>query len=91
MERQKKSKLMIIVTYSDKAYLFRREGRTKHVYLAKLSDVDLISQKLGIPKNETLDLLLQLVKERRKRTTKRDIKDLMELILFDPELYFGSQ
>lgn len=85
-----KSKLMIVVPYSDRAYLFKREAKTnKHLYIARLDELDVISRELQLPKNEALKLMLELVTERLQRTRKRNVKELMELILFDPSLYFN--
>ena len=89
IERTEKSKLIIVVTYSDNAYLYKLEGSTKHVFLARLNDLDAISKKLDISKNEAFDLLLKLVRERRERTIKHSVRELMDLILSNPELYFG--
>jgi len=82
-----KPKLMIKVTY-DAAYLFMRDKK-KQVYVAKLSDLDTISTKLGISKDETFRLLLDLVKNRLERTTRNDVRKLMEDVMFDPTFYFG--
>ena len=56
------------------AYLFIRQN-SKQVYVAKLDEVDIISQKLGIPKDETLQLLLKLVKERMEKQQKMTLKN----------------
>ncbi len=87
MERTKPN-LVIKVTYDDAAYLFTKNGN-KQTYVAKLNQLDVISSKLGITKEEAFKILLELVRERLKNTNKEHIRTLMEDILFDPNYYFG--
>ena len=80
-------KLIVVVSHG-KGYLYRREGTnrsSKHAYIAKLNDIKSISERLLLSREEAIDLILELAKQRLKRTEKSSTRELMELILFDPK------
>ena len=87
--REKNRRLIIKLSYSE-PYLYERVGSEPQRFVAKLSDLDTISKKFGKTREETLNILLDLVKRRAERTTKVDVKEKMELILFEPHLFFET-
>lgn len=84
----------ILVVSHGKGYLYRREGKkcegNKHVYIGRLNDLKPVCEELGISREEAINFILELIKQRLKRTKKEPSKQLMEIILFDPELYFSN-
>jgi hypothetical protein len=83
-------KYIIKVLYGSKAYLFtKKEG--KQVYIARLDDLNTISEEMGKPKEEVLEIVLDLVRSRRANTKRNEVRELMDVILFDPYLYFGLE
>lgn len=88
--KQKTRKLMIKFSYSEDSYLYERTEDGSQRFLAKLNDLITISNKLNITQKEAFELILDLVKKRKERTSKPLMREKMELILFDPYLYFGD-
>lgn len=93
LDRQECCKLgnLIVVVSRGKAYLYRSEGPRKqrnHAYIGRLNDIESISQKLSITKEEAINRILELAKKRLEKTKKAPTRELMELILFDPACYF---
>ena len=82
-------RLIIKLSYSE-PYLYERYGSGPQRFVAKLCDLDTIAIKLGLTREEARDIVLNLVRKRAERTAKPDIKERMELILFDPFLFFET-
>ena len=79
--------LIVVVSFGH-AYLFMQE-KGKHTYIAKLNDLATIAEKMSLPQNEAKTLVLNLVSQRSQKTRYAATKELMELILFDPDFYFS--
>jgi len=88
--REDKRRFIIKFSYAEDSYLYERTGSGPQHFVAKLSDLNTIAIKLGITRKEAYNLVMDLVKKRFERTTKPDMKEKMELILFDPFLYFNG-
>ena len=86
---EKNRRFIIKLSYSE-PYLYERVGSGPQRFVAKLSDLDTIAKKLGKTREETLNIVLDLVRKRAERTTKSDVKEKMELILFEPYLFFET-
>ena len=87
--KEKNRRLLIKLSYSE-PYLYERVGSGPQRFVAKLSDLDTIAKKLGLTREETLNIVLDLVRKRAERTTKLDVREKMELILFEPYLFFET-
>ena len=85
----KKRCLLIKDSFSNDAYLYERFGSGPQKFIAKLNDLETIAKKIDLTKAQAFELLLELIRKRAEKTKKPDIKERMELILFDPYLYFG--
>lgn len=84
----KNRRLIIKSSFSEDSYLYERFGSGPQRFIAKLNDLNTIAKKLEVTREEAFNLVLDLVRKRAERTTKLDVKEKMELILFDPCLYF---
>lgn len=88
-ERAAKKKYIIKIPFEDfKIYLYAREKSGPQKFVAKLQDLDKIAMEMGLSREEALKIILKLLEERKKRTSKIVIKDIIELILFDPSTLF---
>ena len=88
--KRSKRRLIIKSSYSEDPYLYERIGSGPQRFVAKLSDLDTIAKKLGLTRKEAFNVVLDLVRKRAERTTKLDVREKMELILFDPYLFFEA-
>jgi len=71
-----------------KIYLYARHKSGPQKFIAKLQDLDKIAMEMGLSREDALKKILKLLEERKKRTSKIIIKDIIELILFDPSTLF---
>jgi len=79
--------LLIKVPY-DIPYVYKRRGSGPQTYIAKLSELDVIAERLHLSKEEALELLLNLIKKRLKKTRVNAVQQTLEAILSDPASYF---
>lgn len=86
MKRKSKDITLIIKIPYTIPYLYMRKGSGPQRYVAKLNETDIIANKLQLSKSETLDLLIDLIRQRLKRTRKDSVKKVLETILFDLSL-----
>jgi len=84
---EEKIRLIIKVPYLI-PYLYMSVGSGPQTYVAKLSQIGIIAEKLNISKDETLEILLDLVKKRLEKTQKEGVRETLRSILFDPYAYF---
>ena len=84
-------KYMIKIPFEDyRIYLYKRNEYGKQVYVAKIYELKIISKEWNMPLNETIEIILSLLRGRQKRTSKEAIKKIIDLILFDPSVYFSN-
>ena len=71
----------------DKIYFFIRiDGKDK--YVAKLNELDKISKFLKLDEEATVKFLLDLIQKRINHSKRSNIRETLNLILFDPYAYF---
>jgi len=81
-------RLIIKIPYST-PYLYVRYRSGPQIYIAKLNEIDVIAKRFDLSRQETFDLLLELVKRRLEKTQVSAVRETLESILFDPSSYFS--
>jgi len=91
MKRNPKDFTLIIKMPYSTPYLYMRKGSGPQTYIAKLNEIDIIAKKLNVSEKEAFEIVLNLVKKRLEKTKKDTVREILEIILFDPYAYFGYE